>query len=443
MLAEIKLKAQIMNKIKKFFLPLGRHFKRHLWLYLGLIIAIVCLILFATKQLDKKSSEQEKGQQTLIAVTSQDLTENVEVSGSISSANYTTVQTQAIGTIKEIYVQEGQEVKAGDKLFELELTPEGKQANQSAYSNYLQAKNSLQSAQNQLNSLQVTLFDKNKYFIDHADKENLSHEDPDWIMQWADWLAAEGSYKNQSQVITQASANVNSAYQTYLNTGAVVYAPVSGTIENITAVEGLSFGSVSSGSGISLSDRLATIKTGNQILAIFNVSATDILKIELNQPVTISGNNLPHEYTGRIVSVDRYGTTGTTTNYQVIARFDAQENSDTDQLLPNMNVDGNITISQIQNALTIPTITISKKGDQSTVQVQKADGSIETRTIETGITSDNLTQVISGLSEGEQVVFDLPEFSSNQNSNRGSMGGMGGMGGAPPAGGSGGSGPRP
>ncbi|MBQ6436396.1 efflux transporter periplasmic adaptor subunit, partial [bacterium] len=75
---------------------------------------------------------------------------------------------------------------------------------------------------------------------------------------------------------------------------------------------------------------------------------------------------------------------------------------------------------------------------------QKADGSIETRTIETGVTSNNLTQVISGLSEGEQVVFDLPEFSSNQNSNRGSMGGMGGMGGAPPAGGgSGGSGPRP
>jgi len=355
-------------------------------------------------------------------VTRQNIQETLEVSGVISSANYTQVQTQAIGTVTDIFVSEGQEVKEGDKLFQLELTPEGRQANQSAYSNYLQAQNSLSSAQNQLNSLQVTLFDKNKYFLEHADEENLAHEDPDWIMQWADWLAAEGSYKNQEKAITQARANLTSAYQNYRNTGAVVYAPVSGKIENITAVKGLSFGSVSSGSGISLSARLATIKTGEQVLAIFTVTASDILKIQLGQKVTLTSSNLPSTYTGEVVSVDRYGTTGTTTTYQVIAQFDTQTNENTQALLPNLTVDGEILIGEVEGALVVPTLAITTLGDHSSVQVRDEAGNTVTREVVTGIVSGNLTQIIEGVSEGEQVVFSLSEFSADGQARMGMMG---------------------
>jgi macrolide-specific efflux system membrane fusion protein len=371
--------------------------------------------------------------QTVVAVARQTLQESIEVTGVVSAANYTLVQTQAIGTVKTVYVNEGQVVKSGDKLFELELTPEGKEANQAAYSSYLSAQNNLKNAENQLNSLQVTLFEKNQYFIDHAVAENLDPGTPEYIMQNASWLAAENSYKNQQAVITQSRANLTSAYQNYQNTSAVVTAPVAGIVENITAVVGLAFGQVSSGTGTSLSDRMATIKTGDQALVIFDLSASDISKVELGQRVVLNSSNLATTYEGTVVSVDRYGTTGNVTTYQVIAQIEETQETDLTALLPNLSVDGEILVSERPDVLVVPALAISSAGERSMVQIQTADGGSEMREVTTGITSGNLTEITAGVSEGEQVVFSLPEYSSGNSlgTNMMFMGpGMGGGGGA-------------
>ena len=431
----------IKSKITKW-LPVTWMKRHKIWTTIIIVVLVVLIYHWLTPATDKSATDQPAI--SLVSVERRDLREIVEVTGTISSSNYTQVQTQAIGHITGVYVTEGQTVREGDKMFELEITPEGKQNNQSAYSSYLSAKNNLESAQNQLNSLQVTLFKTNQYFIDHADKENLAHENPDWIMQWADWLAAEGSYKNQQQVIVQAQANVNSAYTNYRNTGAIVYAPATGTVENITAVEGMSFGSVnSSGSGVSLSARLATIKSSDQVLAVFNVGASDIRRLALDQPVTISGTNLPASYQGKIVSVDRYGTTSNSvTTYQVIARFDdagdatASARADLSALLPNLSVDGEILVSRHQGALTVPTLAITTLQGHSSVTVQTADGQQTQREITIGIASGNQTEVLSGLSEGEQIVFSLPEFEEDASRMGRGMGGFSG------GGGPGGGGPR-
>lgn len=361
--------------------------------------------------------------ETLITASIKDLKETVEVSGTVSNANYTEVTTQAIGTVIEVYVKENQTIKAGDKLFELELSPEGKEAYQNAYASYLSAKTNLASAENKLNSLQISLFEKNQYFINHADAEDLAEDDPTYIQQWAAWKAAENDYKNQANVISQAKAQVSSAYQTYQNMSATVTAPVAGTIENITAVPGLVFGSVNtSGSGTSLSSRMATIKTSNNLLVTFSLSSSDIAKIIIGQKVTLSDNEL----VGEIVSVDRYGTTGTTTSYTVIAQFDSESTGAAD-LLPNMTVDGEIAISEQLNALTIPTLAISTNDNSESIVKVKNGTQTETKVVTIGVTSGNLTQILSGLNEGEQVVFELNSFSSSTTTQRNNMSGAGMM----------------
>lgn len=361
--------------------------------------------------------------ETLITASIKDLKETVEVSGTVSNANYTEVTTQAIGTVIEVYVKEGEIVKAGDKLFELELSPEGKEAYQNAYASYLSAKTNLASAENKLNSLQISLFEKNQYFINHADAEDLAEDDPTYIQQWAAWKAAENDYKNQANVISQAKAQVSSAYQTYQNMSATVTAPVAGTIENITAVPGLVFGSVNtSGSGTSLSSRMATIKTSNNLLVTFSLSSSDIAKIIIGQKVTLTDNEL----VGEIVSVDRYGTTGTTTSYTVIAQFDSESTGAAD-LLPNMTVDGEIAISEQLNALTIPTLAISTNNNGESVVQIKTGNQTETKVITTGVSSGNLTQVLSGLDQEDQIVFQLSSFSSSTTTQQNAMGGAGMM----------------
>ncbi|MDO5561399.1 MAG: HlyD family efflux transporter periplasmic adaptor subunit [bacterium] len=421
------MKINLREKIKRLKKPQRK----------TLIIATVMIVVIGGGILLWRHSQQKNAatnnQETLVTANLQNLQEVVEVSGTISNANYTEVTTQAIGTVATVYIQDGQTVQAGDKLFELELSPEGKEAYQSAYASYLNAKNSLASAENKLNSLQITLFEKNQYFLNHADAEDLEEDDPTYIEQWAAWKAAENDYKNQSNNIAQAQAQVNSAYQTYQNTSAIVTAPVSGVIENITAVPGLVFGSVSSGSGTSLSERMATIKTNDNILASFSLSSSDIGKVKIDQKVIITTDD-DQEFTGKIVSVDRYGTTGTTTTYTVIAQFDS---TDATALLPNLSVDGQIYISERENVITIPTLAITTAAGVSSVQVKNAQGQTETRTVEIGVSSGNLTEIISGISEGEQIIFSLSEFSSSskQNNMGGGMmmmGGNMGGGGTPP-----------
>ena len=424
------MKIKMNDKIQK----LKKRFTKKTIIVSVIILAIIGGGIFWWRTSQNKNAAKNSNQQTLVAASIQDLQETVEVTGTISSANYTEVATQAIGTVTQVYVKDGQTVAAGDKLFELELSPEGKEAYQSAYASYLSAKSSLASAENKLNSLQITLFEKNQYFLNHADAEDLEEDDPNYIEQWAAWKAAENDYKNQSNAIAQARAQVSSAYQTYQNMSATVTAPVAGMIENITAVPGLVFGSVSSGSGTSLSDRMATIKPNDNVLASFSLSSSDISKIEIGQKVIITAGSDNQEFTGEIVSVDRYGTTGTTTTYTVIAQFDSENSS---VLLPNLTVDGEIYISEQTAALTVPTLAISTNASgESSVTVQNGNQQ-ETRTVTLGVSSGNLTQILSGLNEGEQVVFQLSEFSSSSNQQNNMGGGMmmGSMGGGMPTGG--------
>ncbi len=396
----------------------------------GVSLILILLGFFYFK--NKKNNDVEQTQTLTDVVKKQDLTQTVQISGSVLSANYIEIKTQAIGTVAEIFVKDGEMVKEGDKLFELELSTNGKELYQSAYSSYLAAKNNLASAQNKLNSLQVALFEKNKYFIEHAVAENLVEDDPDYIMQKAAWLAAENDYKNQSTSISQVQAQVNSAWQTYLNTSAVITAPATGKIENITAVIGRTFGDANnnSSSGNSLSDRLGTIKISEKILVNFNVSTIDIEKVMLGQKVVIIYNDMTLE--GKVVSIDRFGDEDDTTTYPVIAEFSAQEGVN---LWPNLTVEGEILISEIKEALVVPTLAIEKKGNKEIVNVRDSSNQVSSKEITTGIVAGNLTQVLSGVSEGEIVVFTLPEYSVNQNNNmRMMMGGgeMGGGGGMPP-----------
>ena len=66
-----------------------------------------------------------------------------------------------------------------------------------------------------------------------------------------------------------------------------------------------------------------------------------------------------------------------------------------------------IVLAQAKGELLIPAAAIGNApaGSQTTVQVLKADGSIEARTVKIGIKSEISAEVTDGLKEKEQVVI--------------------------------------
>ena len=75
------------------------------------------------------------------------------------------------------------------------------------------------------------------------------------------------------------------------------------------------------------------------------------------------------------------------------------------QLREGLTVTVSIIIEEKTDVLLIPNEAITSEGSQSYVQVVTASGAPEQRAIQTGITDYQVTEVTSGLKEGEQVLI--------------------------------------
>ncbi len=77
-----------------------------------------------------------------------------------------------------------------------------------------------------------------------------------------------------------------------------------------------------------------------------------------------------------------------------------------DSLAPGMTVDGSILIAKRSNVLRLPRALVHARSDGTAqIQVWAAErAKTETRTIKTGLRGDQYVEIVSGVSEGEQVV---------------------------------------
>jgi macrolide-specific efflux system membrane fusion protein len=84
------------------------------------------------------------------------------------------------------------------------------------------------------------------------------------------------------------------------------------------------------------------------------------------------------------------------------------------QLKEGLTVQVTITVAGVEDVLMVPNTAINSRGGQSYVHVVLADGTTEERTVTTGLSNSQYTEIINGLTEGEEVTVTLMT-SSNSN----------------------------
>ena len=72
-----------------------------------------------------------------------------------------------------------------------------------------------------------------------------------------------------------------------------------------------------------------------------------------------------------------------------------------------MNGDVQVVLNQKEDVMTIPIIATIQRDDRTYVQVKAENGTLEEREIEIGLESEDSVEIISGLTESDQVL--LPE----------------------------------
>jgi RND family efflux transporter MFP subunit len=410
-----------MNIIKKIF---QKHTKIKIIL-LVLIIGFIAWKLFSPKQAKTtyQTSLAEKG----------NLIVSVTASGTVSGANSASVTTQTSGVVKNIFVENGQEVKSGDPIAEMDLDMDGNQRASQALASYQNAKNSLDNAQTTMYTLQSTLFGNWQTYMDKA--QNSTYQNPDgspkndqrqltdFSITNDDWLAAEAKYKNQQNVIAAAQTSLNSAWASYQQASPIIYAPISGTISGLSLQIGSILTAQTSTSGNSSSQRIANIKTQAPPMITVNLTEIDVPKVKINNKATITLDALPDKtYTGKVISIDSTGSVSSgVTTYPAVIKLDTENT----EIFPNMSTQASI-ITQVKNdILLIPLGSVQTQNGTSQVQILK-NGQASSVTVETGLSSSTQIEITSGLKEGDEVVTNTVSGTTTQSSTQSIFSSIGG-----------------
>jgi len=357
-------------------------------------------------------------------------------SGQVSSANTASVTTQTSGVVSKLYVKNGDTIKSGDPIAEVNLDMNGQQRATQAYASYQGAKNSLDNANTALYTLQSTLFTQWKTFTDIAQNSTYTNSDGSpntnnrtlapFISTNDDWLAAEAKFKSQQQVIAQAQSSLSSTWASYQQASPIIYAPISGTISGLSLQVGSVLTSQTSTSGNSASQRIANIKTEATPIAVVNLSEIDVTKVQIDNKVTLTLDAFPDlTFTGKVISIDTTGTVSSgVTTYPAYIVFDTTN----DGIYPNMAVTAKIITLVKDDVVLIPSSAVTTTNGTTAVRIL-IKGKLQQQPVEIGNANDTQTEIVSGIQEGDTVITSVTTSTNTSTSNSTRSIFSGGMGG--------------
>lgn len=252
------------------------------------------------------------------------------------------------------------------------------------------------------------------------------------------------SYKDAmdkaQESLESAQSKLESTQDNYDNY--TITAPISGTVITKSVKTG---DKINAGGNSTVT--LATIYDLSELTFEMSVDELDVQNVQVGQTVEVSADAFEGQtFSGKVTNVSLASSySNGVTNYPVTVTMD-----EVGSLLPGMNVDGNIILDQAEDALVIP-VDALMRGNRvyvKDVSVTEKQGNVpagfKAVEVETGLTNDDYVEILSGLSEGDEVyVAESTVSNNNMMMPGGGMGGPGGGMGGGPGGGSGGPGGGP
>jgi membrane fusion protein, multidrug efflux system len=302
----------------------------------------------------------------------------VNALGTVTPIATVTVQTQINGQFLEVGFTEGQMVKKGDFLAQIDPRPY----------QLLQAQFEGQLAHDQ-GVLAQSQIDLTRYqkLAEQNSIARQQYEDQVYIVQ-----QNQGTVKLDQAQIDQQKLNI-----IYCR----IVSPVTGRV-GLRLVDPGNYIQTTNATGI------AVVTQMQPITVIFPIPEDDLPDIlpQLNagtplQVFAYDRANVKQLATGRVMALDSQIDT-TTGTVKVRAQFDNADNA----LFPNQFVNAQLLVKTLHNVVTAPTAAIQRGAPGTYVYVINSDNTVSVRPIKAGPTDGPTAAVDSGLSVGERVVVD-------------------------------------
>jgi HlyD family secretion protein len=416
---------------------------------------VIAVIAFTVLNSGKNVTTVQTGK-----VLKQDLNATVSASGEIKPKTYVNVGANAFGRITRLYVKEGEKVKHGQMLAQLEnVQPEADVAANRAALDVARTDATAQDAA--LKTAQANLeraeADLERAKLDYQRAEGLYGEK---LISKAEYDAKKAAYDSAvatvSQTragIAQAKAQLDSSQRRIAQASASLVrssdvlkkteyaAPFDGIITNLPVREGET---VVVGIQNSPGSTLMTLADMSVITAEVKVDETDIVNVKLGQPAEVTIDAMPKKtFHGTVTEIGNNAvvrSTGVSTSQSNIASQEAKDfkvvvtvTDPPENLRPGLSTTAKITTATKKEIVTVPiqALTVRQRGDLDKKDGKKDKDAVQAASpqvpatkskeelqgvfvirnkkaefipVETGIAGTTDIEITTGLKPGDEII---------------------------------------
>jgi len=422
----------------------------------GALVLLAIIVAFTVHQSSKNVVTVQTGK-----VQRQDLATVVSASGEIKPKTYVNIGANAYGKITHLYVKEGDQVKKGQLLAQIDNVQSaadvsaGQAAVQAAETDAIAADAALKTSEADLQRAQAD-YDRSK--LDWERAQNLFK---DGLIAKSDFDSRKNAWATADSGLVQAQARVAQANAQNESSGkhlaqaranltrmadvlqkTTYAAPYDGVVTNLPVREGES---VVIGIQNALGSTLMTIADMSVITAEVKVDETDIVNVHLGQPAQITIDAIPNKtFHGNVSEIGDNAivrSSGVSTSQQATASEEAKDfkvvvtlTDPPHDLRPGLSTTAKITTATRTNALSVPIQALTLRTKDQIDQQSNAPGSVHAAApakdvasktkkddgiqgvfvirskkamfvaVTTGITGTSDIEVLDGLKEGDEVI---------------------------------------
>jgi multidrug efflux pump subunit AcrA (membrane-fusion protein) len=393
-------------------------------------VIIIVLIAGAVKLFYKSPIKVQY--QTATAETGTLIT-NISGSGTITSGNYTSLDTKVSGLVSKVYVTNGDKVTKGQKIAEINLDDYAKERQAQAWVDYLSASEAVKQAVNDKALADINMWKARQDVLDaQEDYDNKSGTDNEEqiIIKTLDqsrkaFSVAESKYLDADANTANAYAKVSAALRDYQENSATITAPSTGVISDLSLAPELvlnanSSTSTTNGATLVSSQTIGKITNPKgQLIATVSLTEADVIKVKPNQKATLTLDAYSDKtFTGKVLSVNTDGKVSSgVTSYPVTIILDSVEA----EIYPNMSVTAKIITNVKDNVVLVPSASVQTNNGQTQVRTLVNEKEV-LKDAQTGLSNDTQTEIVSGIKEGETVITGTTTPSTTTTSTSGSSG---------------------
>lgn len=325
------------------------------------------------------------------------LNKSVLATGSVRASQRIEVGAQVSGKIQQINVHLGQAVKKGELIAEIDSETQQNNLN-TAQAELAAYKTQLEAKQVALNIATSNYERLNKLYTQKSTSLNELESAKNTL------ASAKAGVDEMKAKIQVAEIAVNTA-RTNLNYTKIL-SPIDGIIVSVPVSVGQTVNANQT------SPTIVQVADLSQVLIKLEIAEGDISQVKPQQHVIFTTLAEPNRhYQGKIDTLDPAHTKLTDNNYTeqsanseaVYYYANTLINNQDQSLRIGMTAQGKIIIAEKQDVLVVPNTALKKHRNEQFVEVLE-NGKAMKKRVEVGLTDNQYSEIISGLSEGEQVI---------------------------------------